>query len=222
MIRVHLLMENCLLRDALSNLLRRQGDIEIVGRSGPRERSKEEPKEGGCDVLLMDFFEKDCISEERGTSFHAMRSAASVLIGMSDDCEQFIAAVRWGVRGYLLKEASAAEVTGAVRAVFRGEAVCPPQMCSKLFEMVSRMKSDRSERGPRGNMGLTLKQQKVMALVARGMTNKEIAARLNLSEFTVKNHLRRIMKQVDATSRSQAVETMLSHGCSLKSFDGIA
>jgi DNA-binding NarL/FixJ family response regulator len=215
-------MENCLLRDALSNRLRRQGEIEIVGRSGPGERGKEGAKEGGCDILLMDFFEKECNPEQRGTSLNAMKGAARILIGMNDDYEQFIAAVRWGVRGYLLKEASAAEVVGAVRAVFRGEAVCPPQMCSKLFEMVSRMKSGQNERGARGNMGLTLKQQKVMGLVARGMTNKEIAARLNLSEFTVKNHLRRIMKQVEATSRSQAVETMLSHGCSLKSFEGSA
>ena len=104
---------------------------------------------------------------------------------------------------------------GAVRAVFRGDAVCPPQMCARLFKTVAELKNVGIPREPKTGATLTLRQQKVMGMVARGLTNKEIASRLNLSEFTVKNHLRRIMKQMHATSRSQAVDAMLSHGYSL-------
>jgi DNA-binding NarL/FixJ family response regulator len=199
----------------MGKLLRRQGDMEVVGRSGPREGRTEEVEASGCDVLLMDFFGSDWFPEKKCEKPDAAKRIALVAIGMSEDYEQFLAAVQGGVKGYLLREASATEVVGAVRAVFRGDAVCPPQMCAKLFETVAEIKNVGSPREPKTGGTLTLRQQKVMGMVARGLTNKEIASRLNLSEFTVKNHLRRIMKQMDATSRSQAVDAMLSHGYSL-------
>lgn len=189
--------------------------MEVVGRGGPRERSTEEVEASGCDVLLMDFFDSDWFSEKKCEKPDAAKRIALVAIGMSEDYGQFLSAVQGGVKGYLLREASATEVVGAVRAVFRGDAVCPPQMCARLFETVAEIKNVGSPREPKTGGTLTLRQQKVMGMVARGLTNKEIASRLNLSEFTVKNHLRRIMKQMDATSRSQAVDAMLSHGYSL-------
>jgi DNA-binding NarL/FixJ family response regulator len=208
-------MENCLLRDAMGKLLRRQGDMEVVGRSGPRERSTEEVEASECDVLLMDFFDSDWFSKKKYEKPEAAKRIALIAIGMSEDYDQFLSAVQGGVKGYLLREASATEVVGAVRAVFRGDAVCPAQMCARLFETVAEIKNVASPREPKTGGTLTLRQQKVMGMVATGLTNKEIASRLNLSEFTVKNHLRRIMKRMDATSRSQAVDAMLSHGYSL-------
>ncbi len=213
-------MENSLLRDALANLLRRQGDIEVAGRSGPRATKKDEVRGSGCDLLLMDFFEDEWASGEPGKTGEATKEIHRVVIGMGEDYAQFLAAVRCGIRGYLLKDASAAEVAGAVRAVFRGEAVCPAQLCARLFQTVAEMKAGASPGRARSKGSLTIRQQKLMGLVARGLTNKEIAARLNLSEHTVKNHLRRIMKQVDAASRSQAVRTILSDGYALNSYDG--
>jgi DNA-binding NarL/FixJ family response regulator len=73
---------------------------------------------------------------------------------------------------------------------------------------------------PPSDPTLTLRQQHLVGLVARGLTNKEIAAQLNISEYTVKNHVRRIMKQVDAESRSQAVEAIRLHGYELNSYEG--
>jgi two-component system NarL family response regulator len=116
-------------------------------------------------------------------------------------------AVRCGVAGYPLKDASAADVAAAVRAVARGEASCPPQVCTLLFQTVAQMERNRQVKKPTGKMGLTLRQQKLMKLVAKGLTNKEIAEELHLSEYTVKNHMSRILKQLDAENRSEAVET---------------
>jgi len=79
--------------------------------------------------------------------------------------------------------------------------------------MIEEMPVKRS--GPRPD--LTIRQQQLMVLVAKGFTNKEIASRLNLSEFTVRNHMHRILKQVDAASRSEAVETIRAHGYSISS-----
>jgi DNA-binding NarL/FixJ family response regulator len=116
------------------------------------------------------------------------------------------------VTGYLLKDASAADVTAAVRAVAREEVSYPPQMCTLLFQAVAQMEWNRQESKPTGKMGLTLRQQKLMKLVAKGLTNKEIAEELFLSEYTVKNHMSRILKQLDATNRSEAVETVRECG----------
>jgi len=115
------------------------------------------------------------------------------------------------VTGYLLKDASASDVVTAVRAVARGEAVCPPQLCHILFRFVAQMAKEMPAQNAL-KPDLTLRQQQLVSLVAKGLTNKEIAARLNLSEYTVRNHIHRILKQVDAESRSEAVETIRAFG----------
>ncbi len=138
-----------------------------------------------------------------------------LLIGMSDDSAQFLAAVRGGVAGYLMKDASVTEVVAAVRSIFKGEAACPPELCGYLFRYVAKIADGKSPANEAGRPELTPRQRQLIGLVAKGLTNKEIAARLNLSEYTVKNHVRRIMKRVDAGSRGQAVEKIVSHGYTL-------
>ncbi|MGC0772893.1 MAG: response regulator transcription factor [Candidatus Acidiferrum sp.] len=128
---------------------------------------------------------------------------------------KFLEAVRCGVSGYLLQDASAADVVTSVRAVSHGEAVCPPQLCSALFRFVAQAPKEKPLQDPPSKPDLTLRQQQLVTLVAKGLTNKEIASHLNLSEFTVRNHIHRILKQVDAGSRSEAVETIRSHGYSI-------
>jgi len=135
-----------------------------------------------------------------------------ILVGMEPGEEQFIAAVRSGVTGYLLQDASASDVISTVRAVFRGEAVCPRQLCSVLFRSVAQMSAEMPLPDSPAKPDLTLRQQQLVTLVAKGLTNKEIASHLNLSEFTVRNHIHRILKQVDAGSRSEAVEAIRAYG----------
>jgi DNA-binding NarL/FixJ family response regulator len=135
-----------------------------------------------------------------------------VLIGMAPDEEQFMGAVRAGIHGYLLADASAADVVAAVRAVFRGESICPPRLCSSLFSFVAQYAKRAPMQSPPIQPDLTLRQQQLLALVAKGLTNKEIAAQLNLSEFTVRNHIHRILKQLDAESRNEAVKTIRAQG----------
>jgi two-component system NarL family response regulator len=131
---------------------------------------------------------------------------------MDAESASFLEAVRCGVAGYLLKDASAADVTAAVRAVVRGEAICPPQMCMVLFQTVTQVERDWRTKTPMGKMRLTLRQQKLMKLVAKGLTNKEIAGELHLSEYTIRNHVSRILKLLDAENRSEAVETVRECG----------
>jgi len=138
-----------------------------------------------------------------------------VLISMEENEEQFFTAVRSGISAYLLKDASADDVVAAVRAATRGEAVCPPRLCLALFQCMARIALEtpvQNEERPKAL--LTIRQQQLITLVAKGLTNKEIASELNLSEYTIRNHIYRIMKQVDVGSRGEAVQALRTHGYS--------
>src|SRR6266850_1942364 len=94
---------------------------------------------------------------------------------------------------------------------FERKPIAPPQLCLKLFQYVSQMARETPLKSSTARLGLTLRQQKLVTLVAKGLTNKEIASHLNLSEFTVRNHLHRIMRQLKAGSRREAVEAVRAH-----------
>ena len=134
---------------------------------------------------------------------------------MDDDPHIFLKAVQLGVCGYVLKDASAGDIVSAIRSAAEGDAVCSPRLCMALFQHIAgefRKRPAMADRHARIKFGLTHRQSQLVALVARGLTNKEIAASLNLSEFTVKNHLSRIMKQVDVDSRHEAVDRIREGG----------
>lgn len=210
---VYLAIQNRLLREALVRLFRKRSDLLVVGQSAPVDTADAAVLESQCEILLLDSLQSGTGGEL--TCLETLVGAVkTVLIGMDADEKQFIAAVRAGIMGYLLKDASTSDVIAAVRTVSRGQAVCPPRLCSTLFRFVA-MAPDNScgQRSPKPD--LTFRQQQLVSLVAKGLTNKEIASQLNLSEFTVRNHIYRIFKQVDAESRSQAVETIRSYGYSL-------
>ena len=210
-IRVFLVIENRLLRDALARLLRRQADVELSGQCGSGETNPGEVAKSGSDVALLDFFDAKWMSVVREQSQEKDRTIKTIVIGMDVERAAVLEAVRCGVTGYLLKDASALDVTTAVRAVARGEVSCPPQMCTLLFQAVAQMEGNEQAKKSTA-IGLTLRQQKLMKLVAKGLTNKEIAEELHLSEYTVKNHMSRILKQLDAVDRSEAVKTVRECG----------
>jgi len=129
-----------------------------------------------------------------------------VLIDMDDDREIFLECVRAGAVGYILKDASAAEVVSGVQAVAQGQAVCPPHLCVHLFRAFSRQWTAIPSARIKLEFGLTRRQQQLIPLIAQGLTNKEIASNLNLSEQTVKNHIHRIMRRVGADDRLQVID----------------
>lgn len=214
-IRVFLLIENRLLREALVRLFRKRSDLLVVGQSGQADATTSGVLDSKCDVLVIASFHTNWLPANFALKSGGQLGFKAVLIGMDANEEQFMVAVRSGVTGYLLKDASASDVVATVRAVSRGEAVCPPQLCFNLFRFVAQMAREMPVQSSTSRPDLTLRQQQLVALVAKGLTNKEIASHLNLSEFTVKNHICRILKQVDARSRSEAVETIRAYGYSI-------
>ena len=213
-VRVYLGFQNRLLREALVRLIRKRADLLVVGEGAPADTQAAALLESQCDILLSDSLEAAPGGAEPAAWGPLVGAVKTILIGMDADEKQFLAAVRAGIMGYLLKDASTGDVIAAIRAVSRGEVVCPTRLCSVLFRFVARAPEPYpAQRNAKPD--LTLRQQQLVSLVAKGLTNKEIASQLHLSEFTVRNHIHRILKQVDAGSRSQAVETIRSHGYTL-------
>jgi len=216
LVRAFLLIENRLMREALARLFRKRPDLIVVGQTSPADETPLGILETQCNVLVGDAFVAGRLRAGLAAEL-GLAGCKIILVGMEAGEEQFIVAVRSGVTGYLLQDASASDVIAAVRAVFRGEAVCPPQLCSVLFRCVAQMSAEMPLADSPPKPDLTLRQQQLVTLVAKGLTNKEIASRLNLSEFTVRNHIHNILKQVDASSRSEAVETIRAYGYSISS-----
>ncbi len=211
-IRVSFLIENRLVRQTLVRLFRKRADM-CVACQGCSE-SASDVLNSQCDILVLDDLQLlEKLSAGLNEAQGANSGIGTVLIGMEENEEQFFRAVRLGVSGYLLNDASANEVILAVRAAARGEATCPPRLCLALFRVMARVAKETTVQVRRRPMpGLTIRQQQLISLVAKGLTNKEIASLLNLSEFTIKNHMHRIMKQVEAVSRHDAVAAARASG----------
>jgi len=214
-IRVHLSIENRLLREALVRLFRKRLDLLVVGQTSQADEIPLAVLETQCDVMVGDAFLAGRLMAGFTAYGARVPSCKVVLVGMDSCKDQFITAIRCGAIGYLLQDASAPDILTAVRAAFHGEAVCPPQLCTELFRLVAQMAMGVSLPDSILKPDLTLRQQQLVRLVAKGLTNKEIASQLNLSEFTVRNHIHRILKQVNAASRSEAVQTIRARGYSI-------
>ena len=207
-ISVYVLASNRLLREALAHTFKIRADIEVVGACEQQKLALESIALIRPDVLLVNgamqgFDWIGFIPEARSVS----PKTRVVIFGMQDDTEAFFRSIRAGVVGYLLSEASAADVVSAVRSAVHEEAICPPRLCLSLFHSVARQASFPNPK-LRAKHGLTRREQQLLPLIAQGLTNKEIAAHLFLSEQTVKNHVHRILRKVGSEDRLSAVHAV--------------
>lgn len=202
-IGIFLVTQNRLLGEALTKIIGEKGDLHVLGAGPFSAEAKERIASTEPDVLLTDCMTDaltglDMVPEMRRCAPHAK----VVLISMEPDKEIFLNAVHEGVVGYVLKDASSKEVADAVRAVARGVAVCPPELCLTLFQYVCSGVSFQAGR----RLGLTRREQQLVAMIGRGLTNKEIATQLNLSEHTIKNQVHRMLQKVGVNRRLAIVE----------------
>jgi DNA-binding NarL/FixJ family response regulator len=214
-VSIYLVAENRLLREALQRLLQKRSDLAVAGDSDSPEAAARDITSNPCHVLLSDSLPLLCAIRLICQPPKQPQGSAPriVLFGMNEDRELFLRAVHAGVTAYLLKDACAADVIAAIRSVARGEAVCPPRLCLALFQHVFKHSfQPRNTTALEPRFNLTRRQQELVELLFQNLTNKEIAAKLNLSEFTVKNHVRRIMRQLEATNRYEAVEMIRANG----------
>jgi two-component system NarL family response regulator len=132
-------------------------------------------------------------------------SARILMLTVSDEEEDLYEAVKAGANGYLLKEISVEEVADAIRAVVQGQSLISPSMASKLLTEFNSLVRRAEERPQVPPPELTGRELEVLKLVARGMSNRDIADSLYISENTVKNHVHNILDKLHLHSRMQAV-----------------
>jgi DNA-binding NarL/FixJ family response regulator len=197
---------NRLLRESVARIVSKRTDFEIIASVALAPDSKVELADANADVVVLDSLQ--LLSEDTvfAPNDRHRRLIKCVLVAMENDPKQFLNAVRLGALGYVLQEASAVEVVSAIRAVAAGQAVCPADYTRLLFDCFASQSAPRPSGRTHAQLGLTRREQQLLPLIERGMTNKEIASQLYLSEQTVKNHVHRILHKVGVGDRLSVVE----------------
>ena len=212
-VRVFVAAENRLLREALARVLTRRGSIEVIATDSAAPFHTDALLDARPDILLLTS--RGSLVEDL-TAIQEVRAAAPdvriLLIGMAKDEREFLQCVCAGINGYLLRDASADEVLEGVQAVHAGEAVCPGALCAVLFRYFQSDASSLPCGSDRRRLGLSRREQQLIPLIAKGLTNKEIANHFSLSEQTVKNHLYRMKHKVGAEDRLELVQLYRMQG----------
>jgi len=187
-------------REGLVTLLRLTAGIEVVGSAADGEAAIDAARRERADVVLMDLRmpRLDGVEATRRVVASLPNTRVIVLTTYADDASVF-AALKAGARGYLTKDADAADIQRAIETVHRGEALLDPSVQRRLLEGFS---STSSTEHPDG---LTDREVDVLRLIAGGFSNQEIASRLFISEATVKTHINNIFSKANLRDRGQAV-----------------
>ena len=203
-IRVLICDDHALFRRGLIMVLESEDGIEVVAEAEDGEEAIRKAEEAAPDVVLMD------VRMPRMSGIEATRAIADavptakiLMLTVSDEEEDLYEAVKAGATGYLLKEISIEEVANAIRAVVTGQSLISPSMASKLLSEFNNLAKQAQQKviAPK----LTDRELQVLKLVAQGMSNREAAETLFISENTVKNHVRNILEKLHLHSRMEAV-----------------
>jgi DNA-binding NarL/FixJ family response regulator len=206
-INVSILSKNRLFRESLARILTKKHDLDVADESCAAVVVAARPQ-SGARVWVCDSLQHLVESGLPRSQDRKNGPAACVLVAMQEDAQQFMAAVRLGILGYVLQDASAADVVAAIRSAAQGEVVCHGRLTRLLFDYVASQKGAASAPLNRKQFRLTRRERQLVPLVDRGLTNKEIAAELSLSEQTIKSHIHRMLRKVGVEDRFS-----LSHAC---------
>ena len=214
MIRVALVDDQAMVRQGLRLILESEPGLTVVGEAADGRDALDMVPRARPDVVLMDVRmpRLDGIEACRLIRDAADGELPYVLMLTTFDLEDYVyAALRAGASGFLLKDAPAEQLVVAVEVVARGDALLAPQVTRLLIEEVARRRTP-DPRAVAGLDRLTEREVEVLRLMARGMSNSEIAGQLYLGEATVKTHVGRVLGKLDARDRVQAVVAAYESG----------
>jgi DNA-binding NarL/FixJ family response regulator len=205
-VRVLIVDDHDVLGSALAHALGDQDDIIAVGVAGSLARAKELIPTTAPDVILLDHRLPDGNGVDAIGDLRALRPSVAVVVLTASPAEQvMLGAIQAGASGFLSKTRSLAEVTGAVRAAAAGEAVISPELLARLLP--------RMQRGSTTSQTtLTEREREVLGLLAEGLTNAAIAARLVVSVHTVRNHVANLSAKLGARSKLEALSIAMREG----------
>lgn len=189
-----------LIRDGLAAVLRGESDMQVVAEAANGEEALEAYARLHPDIVLMDLRMPvmDGLTATRAILAEEP-SARIIVLTTYDGDEDIHRALSAGARGYLFKDMLRTDLLGVVRAVYRGHRGIPAPVAARLAEHTPRI-------------GLTPREIEVLRLVADGLSNAEVAARIGRTEGTVKVHVKNILQKLDVNDRTEAVTTALRRG----------
>jgi DNA-binding NarL/FixJ family response regulator len=206
-IRVLLVDDQALIRAGFRMILDAEEDIEVIGESADGTQAVDSVRRLKPDVVLMDIRmpEMDGIEATRLIAGADGNGAPRVLMLTTFDLDEYVYdALRAGASGFLLKDVPAEQLVEGIRLVARGEALLAPTVTRRLIEEFSRTAASQRS-APASLDDLTPRELEVFKLIARGMSNAEIADELVVSETTVKTHVARVLMKLGVRDRVQAV-----------------
>ena len=205
MTRVLIADDDDLMRAGLVELLGADPQIQVIGQAATGREAVEQARRLAPDVVLMDVRMPDL--DGIGATRELARSVpgARVLILTTFEQDDYVfGALRAGASGFLLKRARPEELIAAVRTIAAGEALLSPSVTRRVIDRIAQQPTP--ELADQAKLdGLTLREREVLALIARGLSNREIAAALAVEESTVRSHVKRILMKLNLRDRVQAV-----------------
>jgi len=192
--------------ESLSRLLSDEDGISVVGVATSAEEALEIAAQQRPQVVLMDYQlpDRDGVAVTEDIKRRQPETMVVMLTGLGDD-RLLLAAIEAGCSGFLTKDRAAAEVADAVRSAAAGEALISPTLLARLLPKLNR--THRSI-----GADLTEREREILALLARGSSNKQIAADLYLSLNTIRNHIQSVLKKLGSHSKLEAVSTAVREG----------
>ena len=192
--------DHIMIREGIKQLLEFDGDMKVILETGDGEECLKLLENSSPDVLLLDINmpKKNCIEVLR-----EIRKSGSdlkvLMLTVHNEVEYLIKALELGLNGYILKDSESAELKKAIFSIMEGEKYIQPSLIPALNARLINKDEDKDKVEQ-----LTKREIEVLAKVAKGMFNREIAVSLNISERTVKNHISNIFKKIQVSDRTQA------------------
>jgi DNA-binding NarL/FixJ family response regulator len=205
MIRLVIADDQALVRDGFCSILGREPDIEVVAEAADGAQAVAAVTRTRPDVALLDVRMPVMDGLQAGRRILAVQNAPRVLMLTTFDADEYVyEALRGGASGFLLKDVRSGQLVEAVRTVAAGQSLLSPSITRKLIERFI-LAGPASPESSRELSELTPREREVLLLIAEGLANAEIAARLFLSEATVKTHVNRLLAKLGLRDRVQAV-----------------
>ncbi|HEY7893131.1 MAG TPA: response regulator transcription factor [Solirubrobacteraceae bacterium] len=212
--RILLADDTALFRTAIAELIGTQEDLEVVGEAENGLEAVEKARALKPDVVVMDI-EMPVMDGVEGTRLirEQVPNAKVVMLTVSDSDDHLFDAIRFGAHGYLLKNLRPAELFSLIRAVMRDESPLSPAIAKRLLGQIRDGTALASLPVPPSDAPtLTRRELEVLQLVADGLSNKEIATSLFITEGTVKNHIHNSLEKLQLENRTQAAAYIVRHG----------
>ena len=203
-IRIGIVDDHPMLREGVANTLKKRADLQVVEQGANAQDAKDIAQRVRPDVMLMDV-------NMPGDVFAAVRFISTelsdvkvLMLTVSESENDAFLALEAGARGYVLKGVSGPELVRAIRSVAKGETYVTPEFANKLLNNIKKHEAENQK------FDLTPREEEVIREVSKGLTNREVASKLLISEKTVKHHMGCVMQKLNARNRVEAV-TALRH-----------